>query len=85
MNKTRLNLSIDKDLAEFTKAFAAENRITVADLFTQYVLGLKKYCEGRDSEPIIANPAFGQAMEDVKKRLRNGDVAWHSYDEVFGD
>ena len=32
MPKTRLNVSLDQDLADFAKAFAAENRTSVADM-----------------------------------------------------
>lgn len=40
--------------------------------------------EPGDSDPIFADPAFREAMEDVKARLRTGNIKWHSYDEVFG-
>lgn len=42
MAKTRLNISLDRDLAEFARVFAAENRISVADMITQYLLALKR-------------------------------------------
>ena len=46
MPKTRLNVSLDQDLADFAKAFAAENRTSVADMVTQYLLTLKRRVEG---------------------------------------
>jgi len=85
MSKTRINVSLDKDLAEFAKIFATENRITVADMVTQYLLALKRRVEGDDVESIFANPAFHQTMEEAWARLRTGSAQWHSYDEVFGD
>ena len=85
MQKTRVNISLDKDLAEFAKAFAAENRLTVADLFTQYLLGLKRRSAENESNGILADPAFRQALEEVRAKLRAGKITWHSYDEVFGD
>jgi len=42
MLKTRLNISTDKDLAEFIKIYAAENRTTIANIITQYILSIKK-------------------------------------------
>ena len=51
MAKTRLNLSLDPDLVEFVKVFAQENRITVADVFTQYVLALKRGQQGGGTRP----------------------------------
>ena len=85
MHKTRLNVSLDQDLAEFAKVFAAENRTSVADMVTQYLLALKRRVEGESMEKILANPIFQQAMEDAQAKLRAGTAQWHSYDEVFGD
>ena len=85
MPKTRLNVSLDQDLAEFAKVFAAENRTSVADMVTQYLLALKRRVEGEYTEEILSHPAFQQAMEDVQAKLRTGTAQWHSYDEVFED
>jgi len=85
MPKTRLNVSLDQDLAEFAKVFAAENRTSVADMVTQYLLALKRRVEGEYTEKIFSHPAFQQAMEDVQAKLRTGTAQWHSYDEVFED
>jgi hypothetical protein len=85
MAKTRINISLDKDLAEFAKVFAAENRTSVADIITQFLLSLKRRVEGEDIEKILAHPAFQQAMEEAQARLRDGTAEWHSYDEVFPD
>ena len=85
MHKTRLNVSLDQDLAEFAKVFAAENRTSVADMVTQYLLALKRRVEGESMAKILANPIFQQAMEDAQAKLRAGTAQWHSYDEVFGD
>jgi hypothetical protein len=85
MTKTRLNVSLDQDLADFAKMFAAENRTSVAEIFTQYLLSLKRRVEGEDIEKIFSHPAFNDAMQDVLRKLRDGSAVWHSYDEVFGE
>ncbi|MFN2359298.1 MAG: DUF6364 family protein [Desulfotignum sp.] len=85
MSKTRINVSLDQDLAEFAKIFAMENRTTVADIVTQYLLALKRRVDGDYVETIFAHPAFQQAMDEARTRLRTGSAQWHSYDEVFGD
>ncbi len=85
MPKTRLNVSLDHDLAEFAKVFAAENRTSVADMVTQYLLSLKRRVEGDHMEKVLAHPAFQQAMEDAQAKLQNGTAQWNSYDEVFGE
>lgn len=84
MSKTRLNVSLDQDLAEFAKVFAAENRISVADMVTQYLLSLKRRAEGEQMENVLIHPAFARAMEDAQAKLRAGAAQWHSYDKVFG-
>jgi hypothetical protein len=85
MAKNRLNLSLDQDLVNFAKIFAAENRTTVAEVITQYLLNLKRRSEGEATENILAHPAFYKAMEDVQARLRDGSAKWYTFDEVFSD
>ena len=85
MPKTRINLSLDQDLADFTKIFAAENRTTFSEIVTQYLLALKRRSEGAAVEKILAHPAFHKAMEEAQAKLRDGTAKWHSYNEVFGD
>lgn len=85
MSKTRINISLDQDLADFAKIFATENRTSVADVITQYLLSLKRRVEGQSTEKILSHPAFVKAMEEAQAKLRNGKAQWHSYDEVFGD
>jgi len=85
MAKNRLNISLDQDLVEFAKLFAAENRTTVAEVITQYLLSLKRRAQGEDAVKILTHPAFHEAMEDVLARLRSGEAEWHSFDEVFRD
>jgi hypothetical protein len=85
MSKTRINISLDRDLADFAKEFAAENRLSVADLVTQYFLFLKRGAQGNAAPSLLAHPAFGRALEEARTRLRDGTARWHSYDEVFDD
>ncbi|MDA3970400.1 MAG: DUF6364 family protein [Desulfobulbaceae bacterium] len=84
MSKTRINLSIDQDLADFAKMFAAENRTTFAEIITQYILSVKKRVEGEAVETVLSHPAFQLAMEEAQSKLRKGTGSWHSYDDVFG-
>ncbi len=85
MAKNRLNISLDQDLVDFAKLFAAENRTTVAEVITQYLLSLKRRAQGETTANILAHPAFHEAMEDVQARLRDGKAEWHTFDEVFSD
>ncbi len=85
MSKTRINISLDQDLADFVKVFALENRTSVADIVTQYLLTLKRRIEGQDSERILSHPAFQEAMEVAQEKLKDGSAEWYSYDEVFNN
>jgi len=83
MAKTRLNLSLDLDLAQFAKEFAEDNRTTVADVITQYLLALKRRRDGDATELILSHPDFRDALADLQRRLQTGKAKWHSFDEVF--
>ena len=85
MSKARINISTDQDLANFIKVYAAENRTTVADIFTQYILFLKRNSEGNPGKEILSNPIFHKSMDEAHSKLKNGTATWHSYDDVFGD
>ena len=85
MAKTRLNISTDKDLADFIKLYATENRTSIANIITQYILSLKRRVEGEKTNEILSNPIFNESMNEVQTKLQNGTSTWHSYDDVFGD
>ena len=85
MLKTRLNISIDKDLAEFIKIYAAENRTTIANIITQYILSIKRRVEGEKINVILSNPVFNESMIEAQTKLQNGKSTWHTYYDVFGE
>jgi len=85
MLKTRLNISLDQDLADFVKIYAQENRTTASELITQFILGLKRQSQGDSTDIIFSNPEFYRAVKDVQSRLRNGSAEWHTFEEVFGE
>jgi len=85
MAKSRLNVSLDRDLVDFVKFFAEENRTTVAEVITQYLLNLKRRAQGESTEKILTHPAFHEAMTDVQARLHDGDTEWFTFSEVFSD
>jgi hypothetical protein len=84
MPKTRVNISLDQDLAEYIKIYAQENRTTASEVFTQFILGLKRRSQGDSMDIIYSNPEFYKAVLDVQNRLKDGLAEWYSFDEVFG-
>ena len=85
MPKTRLNISLDQDLVDFVKIYVRENRTTVADVVTQFVLALKRQAQGDSMEIILSNPDFHKALLEVQSRLSNGTAKWYTFEEVFGN
>ncbi len=85
MSKTRLNISIDQDLADYIKVYAQENRTTTSEVITQFILGLKRHSHGDSMDLIYSNPDFHKAVLDVKNRIKDGSAEWYSFDEVFAD
>ncbi len=85
MPKTRLNISLDQDLADFVKVYVREHRTTVADVITQFVLALKRQAQGDSMEIILSDPDFHKALLDVQSRLSDGTAKWYTFEEVFGD
>ena len=85
MPKTRLNLSLDKDLVNFIKDYVQENRTTVSNVFTQFLLSLKRRSSGEDMGIIISDPDFHAALLDIQMRLREGSAEWFTFEDVFGE
>ena len=85
MPKTRLNISLDYDLADFIKLYAQENRTTASEVITQFILGLKRRTRQQHSETILSDPEFSQALTEVHDRIKDGSAQWHTFAELFGE
>ena len=83
MNKGKVNITLDRDLIEFIKTYTEEQRTTISEVFTQFVLNLKRTKEKDPTEIIIADPDFRKSLIDTISRIRSGKMKWHTYDEVF--
>ncbi len=85
MNKSHLNVTIDRDLIEFAKDYAKYQRTSVSDIFTQFLLNLKRVKNNDITETIIADPDFKKSMLNTMSRIKKGNETWFSYDEVFDE
>ena len=85
MSKSKLNITLDRDLIEFAKEYAQYQRTTVSEIFSQFILNLKRSRENEPTDVIMADPDFRDSLIDTISRIRSGEENWHSYDEVFGD
>ncbi|MBU4313262.1 MAG: cytochrome P450 [Actinobacteria bacterium] len=83
MSKSKINITLDKDLIEYAKIYAEEQRTSVSEIFTQFVLGLKRAKEGDPTEVSLSDPDFEESLLETISRIRSGKVKWLSYKEVF--
>ena len=85
MSKTCLNISLEEDLIDFFKEYVQENRTTVADVFTQFLISLKQRVQGDDIDNLSSDSDLYKALVDVQTKLRDGTGQWHTFEEVFGN
>ena len=83
MHKGKVNITLDRDLIEYVKTYAEEQRTTILEIFTQFVLNLKRTKDKEPTEVILTDPDFKESLLDMISRIRNGKVKWFKYDEVF--
>jgi hypothetical protein len=83
MPKSKINITMDQDLVEYVKSYAEEQRTSVSDVFTQFILNLKRAKTDDQTEIILADPDFRDSLMETISKIRTGKVKWHKYKEVF--
>ena len=83
MLKSKINITLDQDLIDFVKSYAEYQRTSVSEIFSQFLLNLKRAKENDPTEIIMADPDFRESLLQTISRIRSGKVKWHTYDEVF--
>ncbi len=83
MHKGKVNITLDKDLIEYIKSYAEEQRTTVSEIFTQFVLNLRRTVVNEPTEIILSDPDFQESLLDTISKIRAGKMKWFKYDEVF--
>jgi hypothetical protein len=83
MQKSKINITLDKDLIEYAKLYAEEQRTSVSEIFTQFLLNLKRVKEGDPTQIILADPDFRESLLDTIFRIKSGKMKWFKYKEVF--
>jgi hypothetical protein len=83
MQKSKINLTLDKDLIEYVKLYAEEQRTSVSEIFAQFLLNLKRAKEGDPTQIILADPDFRESLLETISRIKGGKVKWSKYKEVF--
>lgn len=74
---------MDQDLIEYAKIYANEQRTTVSEVFSQFVLNLKRVKGNDPTEIVLSDPDFRDGLLETMTRIQSGDVKWSRYDEAF--
>ncbi len=82
MHKGKVNITLDKDLIEYIKVYADKQRTTISEIFTQFILNLKRTKEKDPTELILSEPDFKASLLNTVSRIRSGKMKWYKYDEV---
>jgi len=83
MQKGKINITLDRDLIAYAKLYAEKQRTSVSEIFTQFILNLKRAKEGDPTEIILADPDFTESLSQTISRIKAGQVKWSRYEEVF--
>ena len=83
MAKIKLNVTMDQDLVEYAKAYAAEQRTSVSEIFTQFILNLKRRNEDEPVTILLEDPEFRKSLLSTMDKIQSGRTSWSTYDEVF--
>ena len=83
MQKSKINITMDPDLIEYAKLYASKQRTTVSEIFTQFILNLKRVHEDDPMQVILADPGFRDGLLATMAKIQSGETKWSSYDEVF--
>lgn len=83
MQKSKINITLDGDLIAYAKLYAEEQRTSVSEIFSQFILNLKRNREGNPTEVILADPDFTESLLETIARIKSGQVKWSGYEEVF--
>ena len=83
MQKGKINITLDKDLIDYAKIYAEGQRTSVSEIFTQFILNLKRIKENDPTEVILADPDFEESLLETISRIKSGQVKWFRYKEVF--
>jgi len=81
--KGKLNITMDKDLIDFAKIYAERQRTSISEIFTQFVLNLKRVIEKEPTEIILSDPDFTENLLKTMEKVKTGKMKWSKYKEVF--
>lgn len=85
MQKGKINVTLDQDLIDFAKYYAKYQRTSVSEIFSQFILNLKRFNETETTDLLLSDPDFKKSLMQTISEIKSGKMKWHSYDEVFNE
>ena len=76
--KTKLTLSVDKDLVQFARAQAQANKKSVSAMFSDYLLQRKAQARITPTIASMRGSLKDYAIDDSKKAIQNAYAQKHS-------
>ena len=73
MPKKKINITLDQDLIEYAKIYATTQRTTVSEIFTQFILNLKRLNEDDPMKIFLDDPGFRDSLMGPWTRLIRSD------------
>jgi hypothetical protein len=83
MQKRKINITMDQDLIEYAKLYASEQRTTVSEVLTQFILNLKRTHENDPMQVLLIDPGFTDSLLETIAKIQSGDTKWLRYEEIF--
>ena len=83
MQKRKLKITRDRDVIEYVKTYAGEQKTSVSEIFAQFILNLKRTREDDPTELILSDPDFMKSLMETISDIRKGKTKWYRYEEVF--
>jgi hypothetical protein len=83
MPKSKINITMDQDLIEYAKTYASKQRTTVSEVFTQFILNLKRVHEEDPMQIFIDDPEFRDCLLKTMGKIQSGETKWSGYNKVF--
>lgn len=85
MQKGKINVTLDQDLIDFAKYYAKYQRTSVSEIFSQFILNLKRFNETETTDLLLSDPDFKKSLMQTISEIKSGKMKWYSYDEVFNE
>jgi len=83
MQKGKINITMDQDLIEYAKLYASEQRTTVSEVLTQFILNLKRMNEDDPMQVLLKDSGFRDSLLETIANIQSGETKWLLYDEIF--